>query len=267
MRLRSVLFAPGHRPDVVLKTTRAAPDAVVIDWEDAVPSVEKAAARSAVSGVVDKLRATAPRMRVFVRVNPVVVPEHLTDVEALPRAVDAVVLPKVEDPDDVPTLALRSGLPVVAGVETARGVAAAAELIEHAHAVYFGAEDFTADMSGVRTAGGAEVLYARSRVVLAARLVGVPALDQVVPDYNDHDAFRADATVGRALGYTGKMCIHPHQVPLATKAFTPSEQELAQARRIIDAHASAGGGVVTVDGRMIDEPLVRRARDMIAAAG
>ncbi len=118
-------------------------------------------------------------------------------------------------------------------------------------------------MGGRRTAAGTEVLYARSQVALAARLAGVAALDQVVTAVRDDTAFRADAAQARALGYRGKLCIHPQQVPLAHEAFSPSETEVAHARRVIEASAD---GVGLLDGEMVDDVHVRMARATLARA-
>jgi len=134
---------------------------------------------------------------------------------------------------------------------------------------YFGAEDFVADMGGVRTLGSAEVLYARSRVALAARLAGVPAIDQVVTRLDADDHFLVDAADGRALGYAGKLCIHPAQVALAHRAFTPSAEEVERARRLIAAYdesVAAGHAAIAFEGQMVDEPLARHARAVLAAA-
>jgi citrate lyase subunit beta/citryl-CoA lyase len=129
--------------------------------------------------------------------------------------------------------------------------------------VYFGAEDYIADIGGRRTRAGAEVLYARSRVALAAHLAGLPALDQAVMDLADDEHFLADAAGGRDLGYQGKICIHPRQVALAHQVFTPTPAELSRAREIVAAGQS---GVAVVDGQMVDEVHVRMARAVLARA-
>ncbi len=134
---------------------------------------------------------------------------------------------------------------------------------------YFGAEDYVADLGGVRTLGSTEVLYARSRVALAARLAGVPALDQVVTRLDAEDHFLTDAAEGRALGYRGKLLIHPAQVALAHRAFTPSAEEVDRARRLIAAYDDAvanGHAAIAFEGQMVDEPLARHARAVMAAA-
>jgi citrate lyase subunit beta/citryl-CoA lyase len=126
-------------------------------------------------------------------------------------------------------------------------------------AAYFGAEDYVADVGGVRTVANIEVLYARSRVALAARLAGVHALDQIVAAFDDDVRFVADAREGRAIGY-GKLCIHPRQVRLADEVFRPSPDDLAHARRLLvsyDAGVSAGQAPVVFDGQIVDEPMAR----------
>jgi citrate lyase subunit beta/citryl-CoA lyase len=167
--------------------------------------------------------------------------------------------------------ALPEGQVVVAGLETAAGVARAEAVLAHDRVLagYFGAEDFIADMGGVRTAEGTEVLYARSAVALAARLTGTLALDQVVTDLRDEDRFRADAGVGRSLGYRGKLCIHPAQVAWSHESFSPSEAELDRARRLLDAYEqakAAGSAAIAFEGQMVDEPLARQAQALLDAA-
>ena len=132
---------------------------------------------------------------------------------------------------------------------------------------YFGAEDFVADMGGVRTAGNGEVAYARAEVALAARLAGVALLDMVVTDFGDDERFSREAAEARALGYGGKLCIHPAQVPLANAAFVPSAGEVDRARRLLaayDAAVAEGHAAIAFEGQMVDEPLARRARALVA---
>ena len=212
MRWRSMLFVPGHRPDLAAKATRSSPDVVVLDLEDAVPPTTKAEARPAVAEAAAALRGRVP---VCVRVNPPGTPWFADDVAALPEGLAAVVVPKWEAPVDV-------GAPVVAGLESVAGVADVRTLLgPPVVACYFGAEDFVADLGGVRTRGNTEVLYARSAVGIAARLAGVPALDMVTLDYGDGDRFTEEAAGARALGYAGKLCIHPAQVDAGQRGLHP----------------------------------------------
>ena len=275
-RLRSLLFAPASRPDVVAKLPRSGPDAVVLDLEDAVAPSGKADARAVARELGERLAAENPGIGVYVRVNSVVTEWFTDDVrEALRPGLAGVVVPKLESVAQLDAVADAlagagcGGLAVLAGIESAAGVARVEELLRPPVTIaYFGAEDFVADLGGVRTPGSTEVLYARSRVVLAARMAGVHALDQIVPSYDDELAFVADAEQGRALGYGGKVCIHPSQVTWANRVFSPSPEELDRARRLLDAYgaaATAGEAVITFEGQMVDEPMARRARALLEA--
>jgi citrate lyase subunit beta/citryl-CoA lyase len=257
MRWRSVLFVPGHRPDLAAKAPRSGPDVVVLDLEDAVPPDAKVEARRAVAGAAAEL---AGRVPVCIRINPPRSPWFADDVAALPDGLTAVVVPKWEEPVDV-------GHPVFAGLETVRGVADAREILHPpVAACYFGAEDFVADLGGERTPGNLEVLHARSAVAIAARLVDVPAVDMVTLDYGDGDRYTDEATFARALGYAGKLCIHPDQVPLANAAFVPSAEEVDRAHRLLAAFEAAGGAATSFEGLMVDEVVAAQARATIARA-
>ncbi len=213
-RWRTMLFVPANRPDMAAKAPRSAPDVVVLDLEDAVPPAAKAAARDSVREAAAGLAGSVP---VCVRVNPPGTGWFADDVAALPPGLAAVVVPKLGSAAEVAEVAhALGGRAVVAGLETVRGVADARDVLAPpVAACYFGAEDYIADLGGVRTPGNAEVAWARSFVAVAARLAGVPALDMVTIDFTDGDRFTAEAREARALGYAGKMCIHPAQVPLA----------------------------------------------------
>jgi citrate lyase subunit beta / citryl-CoA lyase len=274
MRLRSVLFAPANRRELVLKMPNSGPDAVVLDLEDAVPAAAKAAARADARELVPVLRAAHPELAVFVRVNAPTTAWFAADIGELSHDVTGVVVPKVESPgqlDVVAGIVHNTGPPALfVGLETVAGVQRCEEILgaHDIRACYFGAEDFVADLGGVRTQEGLEVLYARSKVAIAARIAGVTAVDQIVTSFRAEDQFRADAAAGRSLGYRGKLCIHPAQVPLANAAFTPSGEAVARARRIIDAYEAAtreGRASIDFEGQMIDEALVVQARALLDA--
>jgi citrate lyase subunit beta / citryl-CoA lyase len=261
---RSLLFVPGSRPDMVAKVPRWSPDAVAVDLEDAVAPADKESARdAAVRAVADLPRDTGTL--VLIRVNAPASPWYADDVAAVAgSAAHGVVLPKLESPEQLADLRARVELPVVGGLETARGVARCRELVDGCLAVYFGAEDYIASIGGRRTAEGREVLYARSEVVLAGAVAGVGVLDQAVVAARDEEAYRADAKVGRDLGYDGKICIHPSQVALAHEAFTPTDDEVAHARAVIEAGSS---GVGVLDGEMVDDVHLRMAAAVLSRAG
>ena len=281
-RWRSVLFAPGNQPALVPKLRRTRPDVAVLDLEDAVPAAAKAEARPVAAAGVAELAAAgsdgAPGPAVWLRVNPVRsewFADDVADLADLARhGLTGIVVPKLETPNDMATVSaalVGLDLGLMAGIETARGVADARDLLAHpgVTVAYFGAEDYVTDMGGVRTADNAEVAHARAAVVLAARLAGVPALDIVVTDFTDDDRFRREAGEARALGYAGKLCIHPRQVPLAHEAFVPTAEEVDRARRLLaayDAAATRGSAAIAFEGQMVDVPLAARARALLDAA-
>ena len=275
-RLRSVLIAPAVRPDFIDKLPASGADGVVIDCEDATPPNAKAEGR-------ENARALAPRIagrgaHVFVRINSVASAWFEDDVRAgLCPELAGIVVPKIDGPGQLDAIdhALRAAghtdLPVLAGIETALGVADARALLLHprVEAAYFGAEDFIADMGGIRTPGNQEVVYARSQVALAGRLAGVLTIDQVVTDFRNDATMEREVQEARALGYRGKLCIHPGQVAIANTGFAPSEQEIDHAHRLLQAYdrASASGlAAIEFEGQMVDEPLAARARQILAAA-
>ena len=275
LRLRSALYAPASRPELLPKLPRSGPDGVIIDLEDAVAPSGKAQARPAAAAAARELRRAHPDLAIFVRINAVDTEWFEGDVaEALVPELTGVVVPMLESAAAVELVAERLGpigpLGVMAGLETVAGVENAPEVLRPpVVAAYFGAEDYVADLGGIRTPENTEVLYARSRVAVACRLAGVVALDQVVVALRDEEVFLNDARQGRALGYKGKLCIHPAQVPWANRTFKPSAEEVDRARRMLALYAETqrtGAGAVAFEGQMIDEPLARQARALLASA-
>ena len=275
-RLRSLLFAPAVRPDFIAKLPERGADAVVIDCEDATPANAKAEGRR-------HARQLAPTLiesgcQTMVRVNALSTEWIQADIgDGLATGLAAIVLPKAESTAGLDAVAAmlnaagHPGVGILAGIETALGVADARPLLAHPRVVaaYFGAEDFVADMGGVRTESNDEVVYARSVVALAGRLAGVPVLDQVVTDFRNDDRFTREAAAARALGYAGKLCIHPDQVAIANAAFVPSADEVDRARRLLEAYETASAaGVAAIDfeGQMVDEPLAAQARRILTLA-
>ena len=284
---RSLLFVPGGCADMIAKLARIRPDAVAIDLEDAVAPADKDGARRSAVAAITALGPVAGTT-LLMRVNPPGTPWFADDMAALAgvaagagsggvagsgggAGVAGVVVPKVDRPAHLEeihsALAGRgvAGALVIVGIETALGVADCRSLLtDGVTGAYFGAEDFVADMGGRRTVGGDEALYARSQVCLAARLAGVAAIDQVVVDVRDDDRYRTDAIAGRALGFVGKICLHPQQVAVAHEVFTPSAAEVDHAHRVVEAGRS---GVGVVDGAMVDDVHVRMAGAVLRRAG
>lgn len=250
---------------MIAKVLRSAPDAVVVDLEDAVAQADKVAARRIGLEALDRLERGDTVL--LVRMNPPGTPWFDADLEAVAASgADGVVLPKLEHHEQLSPVraALPSDAVLVAGLETARGIADSQDLLRAGvDAAYFGAEDYIADLGGRRTARGDEVLFARSQVVLAARLAGVVAFDQAVVAVRDRERFRSDAEQGRSLGYQGKICLHPDQVEIARQVFRPSEEEVSWASSVIAAGAS---GVAVVDGQMVDDVHLRMAAALLRRA-
>ena len=278
MPRRSVLFSPGDRPELLRKAPQTGADTVVFDLEDAVAPSQKPVARTAVREVLAD-PAFDPDCEVAVRVG-----DPAADLDALfgagsdpdPLRLDALVVPKVGALDDivqvVEALAAHDrDLPLFALIETAAGVVNAATVAraDAVDALVFGAEDFAASVGATRTLGGEEVSYARQRVLVAARAAGVDAIDTLVTDYEDDEALRADTATTVGLGYDGKLAIHPRQVAVINESFTPDPDRIEWAERVLAAREeadAAGRGVFSVDGEMIDAPLVAQAERIVDRA-
>jgi citrate lyase subunit beta / citryl-CoA lyase len=281
--IRSLFFAPANRPDLLVKFPRFGADCCVIDLEDGTPPAEKQRAREMLQGSVNQVRAAGLKGMLTVRVNVPASAHYLADLEAAFACdVDGVVIPKLEDPEqafpaihwirrldrEVPRERPRT---IVGGLESVRGVLKAADICERTQcmgSVYFGAEDFAAEMDGRRTPRGDEVYAARSMVVMAARAADLIAIDQAVVDIRNDALFLEDASRGRDLGYQGKICVTPGQVKLSHQAFSPTPQERDYAARLVAAYAAAtarGIGTIDFEGRMIDGPLLKRAQAVLAS--
>jgi citrate lyase subunit beta/citryl-CoA lyase len=264
-RWRSLLFVPANKPELAAKATRSGPDVVTLDLEDAVPPAGKAEARVTLQEAAAVL---VGQVAVCVRVNPPGTEWFADDVASLPDGLEAVIVPKLESADQLRALdGVLGGRNVLAGIETVRGVVDARELLRPpVTACYFGAEDYIADLGGVRTPENHEVDVPRAMLAMAARLAGVPALDMVTTDFRDEERFVAEARAARSLGFAGKLCIHPAQVALANQAFLPSAQEVEWASALLAAFEAAGGVAIAHEGQMVDEPVAARARAILAAA-
>ena len=288
--IRSLLFAPANRPELLKKFPRCAADAFVIDLEDGTPEYEKAAARHELPAIVGHLRDSRLQGLLLVRINEAASAHADADLEvALGADIDGVVIPKLGAVPELQRIGAalaaadrtgllpreeRGGGPLIvvgiiesiAGVMNAHAIATADPRLR---ALCFGAEDFIAEMGGRRTGEGLEVLYARSRVVLAATAAGVFPIDQAVVNIRDDEAYRHDAVVGRDLGYGGKICLLPRQAELANEVFSPSAAEIESSRRLVAAYEAAraqGRAVIDYEGRMIDPPLLKHAQTVLALA-
>lgn len=253
------LFVPADRPDRFAKAAAAEADAVIVDLEDAVAPAAKDGARAGLAAALAGLAQTVP---VFIRINGIATPWHAADVAlAATLPVAGIVLPKAETARDVQTL--KSSLPdkaLIALVETAAGLSAAEEIAGACDRIAFGSVDFAADLgcAHVRDA----LLLARSRLVMAARLAGAAQpIDGVTLSIKDESTIEDDARYAAALGFGGKLLIHPAQVAPARRGLSPSADDVAWAERIVAG--SADGAARAVDGIMVDAPVLARARHIL----
>lgn len=270
MLARSLLFAPANRPDLFRKFPQLQADIFALDLEDGTPPAERENARQALKDSVATARGEHVG-KLYVRINPAGTVDFSADLAAVKRSgADGLILAKADRAEDI--LLLATDLPVIAGIESIAGVvnAMAIAACPSVVAIFFGAEDFATEMGARRTREGLEVLYARSRVVLAAKAARVKAIDQVVLDFRDDDLFRQDGDFARTLGYDGKMCINPRQIDLANAVFTPTAAEVDYAQRLVAAYDQAharGQATMDFEGRMVDGPLYKTSLAILAAAG
>ena len=280
MALRSFLFAPGNHARRVEKALTLPADAVILDLEDAVAISEKPATRELVVAAFGKPR----HGRLYVRVNAYTTDWCYADIVTVARSgLDGIILPKVEIADQLRSidwllanLERERGLPIggidlVPIIETALGmsnVGAIAGSGSRTKRLAFGAGDYTLDLGMVWSRDEAELLPARSAVVMASRAAGIePPLDTVWADLRDAEGFARSSERAAALGFQGKMCIHPDQIAVTNAAFSPSAQQLSWAKRVVAAFEEAeakGLASIQLDGQFIVYPIVQRARQVVA---
>ena len=268
---RSLLFVPATRVDHVAKAFERGADAVVVDLEDAVAPADKVAARRAVAGL-------PPRDAMWVRCNDIRSAEHAADLAVLGSLpwLAGAVLPKVESGDDVRAVSDATGLAVLALVETAAGVVAAgvvaaermaAERMAAAGAgrIALGAVDLRLDLGIPQDDDEQGLAHARSVLAVASRTHGLPGpVDGPVLDIVHPDVMRRSVRRARAHGFSAKLCIHPDQVAVVNDGLAPYDDERRWAHAVLRAADGAGGGVFRHEGRMVDAPVVQRARDILA---
>ncbi|HOB66987.1 CoA ester lyase [Ottowia sp.] len=268
------LFVPGNRPERLAKALASGAGAVIVDWEDAVAPPDKAAARALLAQALSSVPA-ADRARLLLRINAAGTPWHADDVAALPpfaaQGLKAVVVPKAESAAALAPVAAALGaggalLPLIesaAGLEAVRQIAAAPQVAR----LLFGHLDFQADLGLACGPDEAELMPVRLQIVLASRLAGLaPPVDGVTTDTQDRALVQAHAARALRGGFGGKLCIHPAQVAAVHAAFAPSPAQIDWARRVVDGFDAAQGGVFSIDGRMVDAPVVQLARQTLRRA-
>ncbi len=264
---RSFLFVPGHRPERFAKALASGADAVIIDLEDAVPLDAKGTARTA---LLDAWKDFDPaeRARLLVRVNPAGTPWHEADLAAVASltGLGALMLPKAENPQQVEQAFRTSSKRVLPLIESAEGVGQMDAIARAAGTLRLGLGhiDLQADL-GLRCGPDeAELAPVRLAMVVASRRAGLPApVDGVTTATQDAEALAADAQRSRRFGFGAKLCIHPAQVAGVHQALAPTAAECDWARRVLAAEVAAGGGAFSVDGKMVDPPVLLLARSLL----
>ena len=280
---RSMLFLPGNNPNMLINGNCLGADSVIFDLEDAVSPDEKDAARILVRNTMRYMDFRG--CEIIVRINAIDTPYWKKDIDAiLPYTPGLILLPKTGSAADALAAdayitAAEERLGIEAGtvglmplIETALGVENAfviATATKRVKALFLGAEDLTADLQCKRTKEGREIEYARARLVMAARAAGIEVYDTPFTDVNDDEGMETDATLAKSLGFSGKASISPRHVDVINRVFSPTLSEIDYAYEVMEAIALAkkqGKGAIALRGKMIDAPIVTRARRTIAMA-
>ena len=280
---RSMLFLPGNNPNMLINGNCLGSDAVIFDLEDAVSPAEKDAARILVRNTMRYMDFRG--CEIIVRINSIDTPYWKADIDAiLPYRPALILLPKTGTAQDIlaadaymteveaklgfenNTVGLMPLIETALGVENAFAISTASSRVR---ALFLGAEDLTADLRCKRTKEGREIEYARTRLVMAARAAGIDVYDTPFTDVNDDEGIVVDATLAKALGFSGKASISPRHVEVINQVFSPSQADIDYAYEVMDAIALAkaqGQGAISLKGKMIDAPIVARAEQTIAMA-
>ncbi|MGH2939352.1 MAG: HpcH/HpaI aldolase/citrate lyase family protein [Solirubrobacterales bacterium] len=260
---RAALFVPADRPDRHAKAFAAGADAVIVDLEDAVAPARKEEGRAALAETLPDREGPA---QVLLRINSPLTGLGRADLDAArDLRPDAIVVPKADI--DSLAIAAEAGLPLVALIEGPAALLDAQRIATHPAVafLFLGPIDLGAELGVTESPDGNELLFARGQIVLAAAAAGKPGpLDGPCLATDDPGALALEIARARRLGFAGKCCIHPSQVDAVTAGFSPSGEEVEWSRRVLAASEAAEGGVTTLDGRMIDRPVVVRARAILA---
>ena len=278
-----MLYIPGNNPAMIQQGGVYGADSILLDLEDAVALNQKDAARILVRNMINVIDFYDAE--VCVRVNHLSTPFGLADLEAIvPLQPSAIRYPKTESAEEVAELLQiiekiedRHGLPhtkmtLHAMIETAMGVQNVFDIaskFDRVDAITIGGQDLTADMNIVYTPDGAGIDFARKRIIMAAKASHIDVIDTVFPDVNDEEGLRRETEYAKKIGFTGKAVINPRQIEIIHDVYTPTEEEVRKAYRIVKEfkmNSAAGIGVFAIDGKMIDAPIVTRAEYILKLA-
>lgn len=280
---RSMLYLPGNSPNMVQDAHLYGSDSILIDLEDSVVISEKDAARNLVRNALDNI--DYGDIEVTIRINPVYTDFYEDDLKAIiPGKPDAIRVPKSESAEQIikvdefiTELEKENNIEVgstklMPMIESAKGVREVNEIAQASSrnvALTIGGEDLATDLGVTRTKGSEEIFTSRSLIVLAAKAAGIDALDTIYSNVNDIEGLKRETELIKKLGFSGKAVIHPKQIKPVHEVFNPKEEEVREARKIIDAAEEAerkGQGAIIVNGKMIDYPIVDRAKRTVAYA-
>ncbi len=279
---RTMMFVPANSPKMINNADIYGADSIIFDVEDAIPVTEKDTARILISHALKTLEF---KTETVVRINhPTQTPFGMDDLAAiLPAKPNMIRLPKVEDISEVELVASEiekaekacgfepGSITIIAAIESVKGLYNVREICKHPRmtAIALGAEDFIANIKTQRTKTGIELYYARSAILMAGRDAGIQCFDTVFSDVNDMEGFVQEVSNIRDMGFDGKSVVHPKQVKAVHEIFTPSDKQLAHASKVLlsfDEALKNNKGVISVDGKMIDGPIVVRAERIVAQA-
>ena len=280
---RSMLFIPGNSPSMLMNAAVFGSDSIIFDLEDAVSEKQKDAARILVRNTLSAFDFSG--YEICIRINSISSPFWRDDLnEILKYRLDSIVLPKAESAEDIKTLSsaldemeknysIENRINIIPILESALGIENSFQIAssdKRVDALFLGAEDLTADINARRTKKGDEIFYSRSRVVIAAKASSVDAIDTPFTDTNDIEALEKDTLYAKDLGFSGKAVISPRHIETVNSTFLPSEEEIEYAKEVLEAIAEGerlGKGAVSLNGEMIDAPVVNRAKRIIQLAG
>ncbi|WZL72733.1 aldolase/citrate lyase family protein [Clostridiaceae bacterium 35-E11] len=279
---RTMLFTPGNNPNMLQNAEVFGADSVILDLEDAVSIAEKDAARTLVRNALKEINFC--NIEIVIRINPLTSDFGHKDIDTIARVKpDAIMVPKATEEDIKAVCSILTQIEAEEGfekgsikifplIETAYGLENIYNIIgvsDRTIGVLLGAEDLTADLGIKRTKKGEEIFYARNKVATACKARKVDAIDTPFADINDMEGLREDVSTAKSLGMTGKAAINPRQVDSIHEVFAPSQEEIRYALRVLEATNQAqeeGKGVFSLDGKMIDAPIISRARNTINKA-
>lgn len=277
---RTMLFMPGNNPAMLQDAAILGADSIILDLEDAVSLTEKDSARILVREAIKTVDYS--EVEVVVRINPLTTEFAYEDIEVIARVKpDALMIPKAteEDLEEIDRRLKKieneegfesNSIKLIPIVETAYGVENVYNIIKASSrvvAVLLGAEDLTSDLGIKRTKEGSEILFARNRVAIACKALKVDSIDTPFTDTNDFEGLRKDVNLAKSLGMTGKASINPRQIDTIHSVYAPTEEEIIYAQRVLDAMKEAedeGKGVFSLDGKMVDAPIINRAKTTVA---